>query len=587
MVVLSRRESVSPAMSSSVAHCSRLASASRHHDWDINDTSVPRVSEFNRWEEWADGHCRLVYPASSEEAKRHASGWAMRNTNNHNVHILKKSCLGVLVCSLRCAPPGVAGGEKVHLRPAICDKARKKQQGKPCPNRQCSGRLEILACRGHCGYPVTHFWRHTEHAIFFQAKGVHDHPRPEAKSTSEARRSLGAGRRVRGLAVLLAREAALGSKLLSLREGKRSDMSQDSITRPMMCPLDPPPPLISDCDKGYSCSCPPFECVCGRSPATPYPQLPLDSSLWLQDHFAPQEGGFPFGGPQPTEEDQYEFPPLGGGDLFQPEEIFQLDQPLKNNNPAYQTSGYQQDPGRSPPMLLDLGSGPVKPEPGISFWTSHQQQQHQHQQQLATTTDESDSSCSRFADGFAEPAEKLGAHPFFFGGDDGDQPAKHPEDMVLGDPQALYFQDHHEASRVEELHPASQVLDGGSSFGFVHQHHQQQPQHHHHQQAPSPEDASFRYDCDPLSDHQHHHHQHQHQHQPHPHQHPEEALEYPYVYCGGQEVLPPHEFLADFRLHSSAATDGFRAPQFHGNSNIINTNNINNNINNVFQHAAL
>jgi hypothetical protein len=46
-----------------------------------------------------------------------------------------------------------------------------------------------------------------------QAKGVHDHPRPEAKSTSEARRSLGAGRRVRGLAVLLAREAALGSKV--------------------------------------------------------------------------------------------------------------------------------------------------------------------------------------------------------------------------------------------------------------------------------------------------------------------------------------------------------------------------------------
>lgn len=62
--------------------------------------------------------------------------------------------------------------------------------GKPCPNRKCSGRLEVLACRGHCGYPVTHFWRHTEHAIFFQAKGSHDHPRPEPKATAEARRSL-------------------------------------------------------------------------------------------------------------------------------------------------------------------------------------------------------------------------------------------------------------------------------------------------------------------------------------------------------------------------------------------------------------
>jgi hypothetical protein len=92
----------------------------------MRSTFVVQVSEYNRWEEWADGHCRLVYPASSEEAKRHASGWAMRNTNNHNVHILKKSCLGVLVCSMRCALPS---GEKVHLRPAICDKARKKQQG--------------------------------------------------------------------------------------------------------------------------------------------------------------------------------------------------------------------------------------------------------------------------------------------------------------------------------------------------------------------------------------------------------------------------------------------------------------------------
>lgn len=103
---------------------------------------------------------------------------------------------------------------RIHHALQSCSQARKKQQGKPCPNRQCTGRLEILSCRGHCGYPVTHFWRHTEHAIFFQAKGQHDHPRPEAKSTSEARRSVGAGRRVRGLAVLLAREAALGSKVI-------------------------------------------------------------------------------------------------------------------------------------------------------------------------------------------------------------------------------------------------------------------------------------------------------------------------------------------------------------------------------------
>ena len=57
------------------------------------------------WPEWADGHCRFVFSANCEEAKRHSSGWAMRNTNNHNVNILKKSCLGVLICSRKCLLP--------------------------------------------------------------------------------------------------------------------------------------------------------------------------------------------------------------------------------------------------------------------------------------------------------------------------------------------------------------------------------------------------------------------------------------------------------------------------------------------------
>lgn len=183
------------------------------HDWDINDTTVPSVTDtdFDEFKEWADGHCRFIYPASNEDAKKHISGWAMRNTNNHNVNILKKSCLGVLVCSAKCRLPN---GSRINLRPAICDKARKKQQGKPCPNRSCTeGRLEVLPCRGHCGYPVTHFWRHTNNAIFFQAKGTHDHPKPEPKSSTEARKILGAGRRNKSLAVMLARDAALGNKV--------------------------------------------------------------------------------------------------------------------------------------------------------------------------------------------------------------------------------------------------------------------------------------------------------------------------------------------------------------------------------------
>lgn len=160
--------------------------------WDINDNSIPKVSTWDDFNEWADGHCRCVYRINDEQARRHASGWAMRNTNNHNIHILKKSCLGVMVCSKRCIVNEQLG-TRVHLRPHICDKARKKQQGKQCPNRRCDGRLEILPCRGHCGYPVTHFWRHTSEAIFFQAKGVHDHPRPEPKSSAETRRAIAKG----------------------------------------------------------------------------------------------------------------------------------------------------------------------------------------------------------------------------------------------------------------------------------------------------------------------------------------------------------------------------------------------------------
>ena len=83
--------------------------------------------EVEEFEEWPEGHSRYVFSSESEDARRHSSGWAMRNTNNHNVNILKKSCLGVLVCSRACK---FENGDSVHLRPAICDKARKKQYGK-------------------------------------------------------------------------------------------------------------------------------------------------------------------------------------------------------------------------------------------------------------------------------------------------------------------------------------------------------------------------------------------------------------------------------------------------------------------------
>jgi len=194
----------SPTMSATVA-----GNQQQHHphqEWDINDSNVPRVSslfaklclltqdesnefsneisifqdvltnpaidsiksrscerrnfknrillqvvEYDPWCEWADGHVRRVYGPDCEEARRHASGWAMRNTNNHNVSILKKSCLGVLVCSQECILPG---GGRVHLRPAICDKVSEAHNGTininlgPIINVNCA-RVIITRVRRH------------------------------------------------------------------------------------------------------------------------------------------------------------------------------------------------------------------------------------------------------------------------------------------------------------------------------------------------------------------------------------------------------------------------------------------------------
>ncbi|XP_074720814.1 chorion-specific transcription factor GCMa [Strix uralensis] len=164
-------------------------SASRHGEvmsWDINDIKLPQdIRQIDWFQEWPDSYVKHIYSSEDKNAQRHHSSWAMRNTNNHNSRILKKSCLGVVVCGNNCS---TLDGRKIYLRPAICDKARQKQQRKCCPN--CNGPLRLLSCRGHGGYPVTNFWRHEGQFIFFQSKGAHDHPRPETKLEAEARRSI-------------------------------------------------------------------------------------------------------------------------------------------------------------------------------------------------------------------------------------------------------------------------------------------------------------------------------------------------------------------------------------------------------------
>lgn len=113
------------------------------------------MKQFDSFQEWTDGYVRFIYSgetfhtvdtgvtqsdassylrltvnllvAEDKNAQRHLSGWAMRNTNNHNCQILKKSCLGVVVCSRGCS---LSDGSRLQLRPAICDKARQKQQSR-------------------------------------------------------------------------------------------------------------------------------------------------------------------------------------------------------------------------------------------------------------------------------------------------------------------------------------------------------------------------------------------------------------------------------------------------------------------------
>jgi len=91
------------------------------------------ADEHDAFEHLPDGNCRRAYRRYDDtssrcgDAVKHSTGWAMRNTNNHNPAILKKSCLGVLVCSARLT--ACPSRPALHLKPAICHKARAKQIG--------------------------------------------------------------------------------------------------------------------------------------------------------------------------------------------------------------------------------------------------------------------------------------------------------------------------------------------------------------------------------------------------------------------------------------------------------------------------
>uniref|UniRef100_A0A182XZN6 Uncharacterized protein n=1 Tax=Anopheles stephensi TaxID=30069 RepID=A0A182XZN6_ANOST len=325
-------------------------------DWDINDPSVPIVTEsdYDGFNEWSDGHCRYIYRATSEEAKRHSSGWAMRNTNNHNVNILKKSCLGVLVCSAGCILPN---GDKIHLRPAICDKARRKQQGKACPNRLCiGGILEILPCRGHCGYPVTHFWRHTPHAIFFQAKGVHDHPRPEAKSSGETRRVLGLGRRERVLRTVQSKM----NKINGIKQSRKSSKQLYTIAKATSYSSLSSNELVKSPDSSFEESGYQMDYLNGSSAPNGCTYSDTHHSQVQQQQPTLQlQQQQPLQCPQNPPQD-YSQNCFYDTSFIHPEEIFQLDQPLRPVTGTVSNKYQQQQQhlvGSPPGNMFDLDLG--------------------------------------------------------------------------------------------------------------------------------------------------------------------------------------------------------------------------------------
>uniref|UniRef100_A0A8C4UMY9 Glial cells missing transcription factor 1 n=1 Tax=Falco tinnunculus TaxID=100819 RepID=A0A8C4UMY9_FALTI len=158
-------------------------SASQHGEitsWDINDIKLPQdVRQIDWFQEWPDSYIKRIYSSEDKNAQKHHSSWAMRNTNNHNSRILKKSCLGVVVCGNDCS---TLDGRKIYLRPAICDKARQKQQREPCVVLACATNSAPLRL-------ITRLFL-TYHNLFQKSKGAHDHPRPETKIEAEARRSV-------------------------------------------------------------------------------------------------------------------------------------------------------------------------------------------------------------------------------------------------------------------------------------------------------------------------------------------------------------------------------------------------------------
>uniref|UniRef100_A0A1I8F775 GCM domain-containing protein n=1 Tax=Macrostomum lignano TaxID=282301 RepID=A0A1I8F775_9PLAT len=159
--------------------------------WTLTDAGTSTTPQLPTCRRQLPAVGRRSLPATpmegrQDEAKRHTSGWAMRNTNNHNVSILKKSCLGVLVCR-----PRLSGPQRQPAGPAaaICDKARRNSAASRA-QRQMRRHPGPSGLPGPLRLPGHAFLAPPERLRLFSSQGAHDHPAPDLKPAEDIRRRM-------------------------------------------------------------------------------------------------------------------------------------------------------------------------------------------------------------------------------------------------------------------------------------------------------------------------------------------------------------------------------------------------------------
>ncbi|KAM3181813.1 hypothetical protein ACTXT7_013632 [Hymenolepis weldensis] len=139
----------------------------------VAQTTVPL--RYDKIQEWIDGDTKKIFQEYNIHICDISGGWVVRDVISENPLLMKKVCMGVLVCSASCN----FTDDFVGYRPAATEKAFKDQIGRCCPNPRCNGNLVHVPCEGYNGAPVIHLWRFYNKRLYFQSMGRHNHARPQ------------------------------------------------------------------------------------------------------------------------------------------------------------------------------------------------------------------------------------------------------------------------------------------------------------------------------------------------------------------------------------------------------------------------